>query len=672
MPEPTLSFATPAEALAERTDAELLAALNWTGRAAGPLRKAATEGDVAKFTRDLGRRRCLVQTGPSGERIGHSLAGKPALWAVPAFEESARTNELAGIWKSFELPIKRPKGKRAAESYRRAKQNGAEPRNGKASSNWFARESQLAEWLHGVTAAVPLRPIELLILAEMLPAAGRELSPPLRWTLWRTVLTAGLEFAANLDEPPGSPVTDEQRLVIAGVLPVALGVLFAGIKGAGTLRKQGAGYLEQQLGEATDTDGTPSAVLVERLPLWLAAFTAARHWSALSSARFWKPETEERFADFVQAAMSMCRADGKLALSNGATPLPSPGNEANGGVAFVLQSAAASAGFRRKSLPMRLLSDVATAKSQGGKKRGPKVPKPSKGKKRKSATKQSAYGRPVAQSDWAKLACLRSGWDVDSDLLVVAHDGELPHLDLSAAGVPILDGAWGIDIAADGHPVELPGEWESVCWFSDRDVDYLEIQAKTKAGILIDRQIALSRKENYACLVDSVHGAGNVSLEYASRIPLAGDTEPSTDADTREILLSKTGAKVRCFPLSLPCDRVDSAAGEFAVEDESALRLTQRSAGGLVAPIVFDWSKKRRRKPADWRTLTVAEDGRRVGPDAAGGYSLRIGELYLVLYRGLKPTVLGRTLLGLHTRHETVIGNFTKAGEVEAVMLVEG
>lgn len=662
MTDATLSFRNPSEQPIDLLDDELIKAIDWTNRASKQTRKAAVAGDVGRFTRALGRRRGLMRSGDTKKPATATWGVKPSLWLLPVFDESARTSALAELWRSFDDKMKRPKGKRAAESYRKAIENDAGRLNGDVTSmNWFEREAELAEWIEAVTPAAPLRPIELLVLAEILHVAGRELSPPLRWWLWRAVFTNSLPLAAQLEEPPGSSVSDEQRLVIAGLLPIVLGTLFEGINGASKLRKQGAASLAEAMLAQTDTDGTPSAESIDKLPTWLATFAVAKQWGGISKRRLWKQETEERYAAFVKSALSLFRGDGRLALSNGS----------NLEAAEALSAAAGSAGFRKKSLPMRLLSDVRAATRRSSKKRGPKVPKRSKKSQRKQATKQSAYGRPVAQSDWAKLACLRSNWNADADLLVVAHDGPLPHLDLSATGVPIIDGAWEIELTADNREVELLGEWESVCWFSDRDVDYLELQSKTDSGILVDRQIALSRKQNYACLIDCVHGAGDMPIEYTARLPLVTDVSTETNTETREITLRQFKSQARCYPLSLPCDRVDSANGEFTALPTHSLQLRQRSVGGLVAPIVIDWSKSRRKKPVDWRQLTVAESGSQVSADTAGGYSLRIGGLHLVVYRSLRPTVEGRSLLGLHTRHETVIGNFTRKGKVDPVMLVE-
>jgi hypothetical protein len=59
---------------------------------------------------------------------------------------------------------------------------------------------------------------------------------------------------------------------------------------------------------------------------------------------------------------------------------------------------------------------------------------------------------------------------------VIAFDGATPRIDVTAFGVPLLHGAWGLDASVDGEPLRQRGDWECVCWFSDADTDYLELR----------------------------------------------------------------------------------------------------------------------------------------------------------------------------------------------------
>ena len=86
---------------------------------------------------------------------------------------------------------------------------------------------------------------------------------------------------------------------------------------------------------------------------------------------------------------------------------------------------------------------------------------------------------------------------------------------------------------------------------------------------------------------------------------------------------------------------------------------------------MIDWSPNRGRSPAQWRQLTVAEDGAILAQDQAVGYRLRIGKHQWLYYRSLEIGETGRTLLGHHTLHETVIAEFTTDGDVQPLVMVE-
>jgi len=50
---------------------------------------------------------------------------------------------------------------------------------------------------------------------------------------------------------------------------------------------------------------------------------------------------------------------------------------------------------------------------------------------------------------------------------------------------------------------------------------------------------------------------------------------------------------------------------------------------------------------------------------------MRLGNHHLLLYRSLEEPGTGRSVLGHHTRHETVYGIFGSKGEVDPLLLVE-
>ena len=86
--------------------------------------------------------------------------------------------------------------------------------------------------------------------------------------------------------------------------------------------------------------------------------------------------------------------------------------------------------------------------------------------------------------------------------------------------------------------------------------------------------------------------------------------------------------------------------------------------------MIFDWSKSRRNVDVEWRQLTVTHAGE-VDRTGAFAYRCLAGRQHLVLYRALEPTDQYRTVLGYQPENETVIANFTRKGEFDAILLVE-
>jgi hypothetical protein len=124
------------------------------------------------------------------------------------------------------------------------------------------------------------------------------------------------------------------------------------------------------------------------------------------------------------------------------------------------------------------------------------------------------------------------------------------------------------------------------------------------------------------------------------------------------------------FPIGLPFERVQGCAGRLA-DSQDHIELLQSGIGGLYAPVVLDWNSARRRRPAMWRSLTVAQNGSAVPPAEAAGFRLQVGKEQWLVYRSLSRILEPRTVLGQHTMYETLIGRFSTTGAVEPIVLVE-
>jgi hypothetical protein len=280
----------------------------------------------------------------------------------------------------------------------------------------------------------------------------------------------------------------------------------------------------------------------------------------------------------------------------------------------------------------------------------------------------------IQQSDWARTACLRNHAGRDADVLTLTHHANLPHLDLSILGQGMIQGPWELEVSFDQQPVETDFRWTCVCWHTDSDGDYLELQHTIDENRRIERQVFLSRTDHFLVLADCISGASGQAIDYVSRLPLVKHAEVARNENTRENVVGLPDTRMRSFPLALPDQIVNSTSGSWGVLEGGvapALELRQTGKGGLYAPVVLEWTPARLSSPADWKTLTVTEDGPKVGPERAAGHRLRIGNQQILIYRSLTPKGELRTVLGHHTGHETVIARFNKNGDVKPLLIVE-
>lgn len=614
---PLLPNRSPTE-LRSLSDAELLSALPWERSAPVGLRAAASAGDAVQFGR------AWIET---RQQRAASKARSVQLWSA--------------LWsrKAYAVEIPAPLGEllHELENTLNRKQPPKQPVIGIRNHRRAAIEG-LVRWLGAEGAARTLTPFEVLIALELLRGSSEELLPEQVWPLWRSLF---LSLCDSHVAPEAA--AHDQRLVLRGEIPWEAGVLLDGLRGASEWRRLGRKFLVTQLQDHTDTDGTPHAELLSRLPLWLAPLIRATEWSRQFGVPLWNESQAKLLAATVQSAVPLCRPDGRLAMSNGLSLEPWP----------VLRAAAQLLGTQARSPQAVMLNSL---QGSNGKAQRP--------------SKRKTDSWPSSQSDWAHLASLRSDWSPSADSLVVGYQERMPRLDLAVLGQPLLHGLWDVSITLDGQPLALPQPWWAVCWNADEDGDYLELQLKIGKARLW-RQLWLSRKDHCLLLAECLTGVNAQRIEYTSGLPLVAGPAPEFARTTREAVV-KVGRKViRAFPLALPRDRILSTTGEFRAEDGQLVLKQIGGGSGLYAPLFLDWHPQRSRAEAVWRTLTVTESGQVVRPDVAAGFRLKLGPQHLLIYRGLRKTPHSRAVLGHHTRNETVVARVGTDGNTTPLLLVE-
>ncbi|MFM9961072.1 MAG: hypothetical protein ACKV2Q_07585 [Planctomycetaceae bacterium] len=629
--------------LAGIAETELLGMLNWMESAPADLRQLAQMGPFDKFWRAWSKR---IAARADRRLMRKRAATRGGLWPWG----SSREHPAKTVWSLIET-----------ENWPRL-------------SRWAKQQLSVTDaWQSEQTE------LELLALAEWL-WSGPRVDAATVWPVWRLVLTRALELAAYLAKPLTCEMTPDRRLMITGELPWLLGQLFADIDGATEFKQLGQQSLRNELIELTDGDGTPSAILLPVLPRWLSSLTRSVEAGTIVGEPLLEGEARFRFEDVVTKAVVLLDRDGRMIGAEAmGTAASSRARESSarsltasattvGPVVTMLMHAAELAGLDEHSLAaesLRFRKHIASGRSPQA------FHSETFSETQEERLIVTDTDIPSTQSDWANWACLRSWWHTTANTALVRHDGPAVQLQLSLLGVPVVDGEWGLQVRLDGQPVQWTESWSCSCWSSDTDMDYIELQLELPGGPMLCRQVMLSRKDQFLVLADSVSKAGRRRIDLESTLPLSHSVRAKSDLATREVRLSSTDLKARCFPLALPDDRLHSTVGQFDAAP-GALRLAQASSSeSLYAPVVFDWSPERASLDAEWRTLTVTEEGRKLAAWEAAGYRLRLGKLHLVVYRSLQVSEDFRSVLGLYTDKESVIARFDDRGYVLPIVSVD-
>ena len=646
----TLSFASQITDLPGLTNAEFLQAIEWDRNAATELKETAAKGAVAAFSKAWHANRRVI----AGTVKTNGGFGERAMWSRQAYPEETGLVRIIG--QAAGLPAKK-----IGTTARR-------PVN-KPTMTWQQSVQPVASELINAVSSAEIRPLALLAALELLDHSGHRLSGEQFFTLWRHTLSELMMWPTAIQSDPTIPA--DVMTVEHGEIPFVGGLVFRDIACSTNLVKAGRKFMSRELVDKTDTDGTPHADVVSRLSLWLAPFIRATLANDRYGATLWSDDQRQLLANVVDRAILLCRPDGRAALANGQS-LDS----------LAVLTAAAD------------LFNLGLVRSAGAYLQAVQravAGKPPKRNRGEIAT------MPSSQSDWARFAVLRSDWSVDADSVAITHHQPLPQLDVTALGRSFIHGDWTLKLKLGDAVVELAEEWSCVCWQSDPDADFIELQMAGPGKLSVERLVMLSRKDRFLFVADSISGipslnsrsraraasselggAGNKSvggtrqrIEYESRLSLCEGMVGSCAGPTREGKISGPRLKARVFPLGLPQDRVISTPHEFSMEGKDLVLKHVATGEGLFAPLLFVWHPERTRVEATWRNLTVTEDGRVVGPDVGVGYRLKLGDFQLMISRNLKKSGYARACLGHHTFNEFVVGKLDTNGDLEAILTVE-
>jgi len=282
---------------------------------------------------------------------------------------------------------------------------------------------------------------------------------------------------------------------------------------------------------------------------------------------------------------------------------------------------------------------------------------------------------PGYYDESARVALLRRGRRRPHDQMLVEFAGSDVLTELTAAGRVLWCSLWNWHATIDGQPLSAAGPWRELCWHTDSEVDYLEIELPLAAGWKLQRQFVLSRKDKFVYLADALLGsreAPAAEIRYAATLALARGVRLAAAGETREAWLTAGRRRsATLVPLALPEWRAERCHSDLAAGADGTLVLMQAAQGrALYAPLWIDLDPQRARQPLTWRRLTVAENLQVLQRDAAVGYRVQIGRGHWLTYRTLAPRG-NRTVLGQNYSADFVCCRLLKDGTTDGIIEIQ-
>ncbi len=286
--------------------------------------------------------------------------------------------------------------------------------------------------------------------------------------------------------------------------------------------------------------------------------------------------------------------------------------------------------------------------------------------KRKAS--ESRYELPSTgeHSEWGEAAVLRSTWSPRSTYLGVTFNSSRLVTELGNAENVIWSGDDVPEIRVNHEALRVVSEWEELCWCSDEDVDYIELELRFSGNFRLQRQMLLAREDRFVFSADALIGTRDGKIDYCRNLPLHNGVELKFADETTEIGIKSRRNHGWMMPLALSEWQADRSAGQF-----DGFSLRQQALGqALYAPLFVDLCPKRWRKARTWRQLTVGCHLELVARDQAVAYRVQVGREQWLIYRSLTP-VANRTFMGQNVNCEFFVGRFYRDGELDELIEIE-
>jgi hypothetical protein len=499
--------------------------------------------------------------------------------------------------------------------------------------------AQLPSWLESSEAADPSESFALECLAwcHASPTLAIE-SDPDEWV----GLIGRLRDVAT--EAVGIAVQEQplEHQLLCGELAHALAYLYPELAAAKKLAKAAERSLSYGLGELLDGEGLPQCRYLGVFRQLLASWTRCNILCAESGNKCFDSESQLQYEWVVRQAICLARPDGTQVFSAGTKR------------------------DRHSELLVAAIGHAGDAADEAAAERA----LPGQHFRSKSRVEHSLPD-PSGYSSWGEVCIMRPKWSRKSPLFCVTWGDRKVRSEMNASGELLWSDTWKTEVTYDGQRLQPSSDWDVVCWYSDADVDYLEVEADLGPSCRLQRQFVLAKLDQFLFTADAIlGGAESAKIEYRCELPLVEDVQFHTDDETREGILWKKKPLASIIPVALPEWRLSQADGTLVVADGVTRYSRSATARNLYAPLFFDLSQRRLCDSRTWRQLTVAERLEIQPAEVAVGYRVQVGRAQWLFYRSLAERA-NRTVLGQNLSSEFLAARFNRDGTVDELIEIE-
>ncbi len=491
-------------------------------------------------------------------------------------------------------------------------------------------EGAVCAWLSraAVTSADVSFAVECLVWTEALPELAQSLSA----SIWLQ-LTQRLVALAASDSTATEPLA---TLLLHAELPANLSYLLPELAASSALLDAARHTLDEWADQALDASGTLHGEHLARLMPTIASLARVRSLSKQGGRKIWNSDVQRQFESLVEYAWRLTRANGSpmFLATDGQTHRK-------------LLHAALRACKREKT------KHLSKAVEKGG--------------------DSSSFPPSSWQLEDARLAVLRCDWQRRSPQLAVNHSAAELVTELALGKTDYWNGRHTLEVRVDGELLAPQGVWEQVCWESDGDVDYLELELTLAGDVIVQRHLALARQDQCLVLADAVLGSKPGKIEYSSTLPLAASITFKPEPETREgQLIAENGLAIRVAPLALNEWRNGPGVRGSLETRNGQLHLTQSGEGqNMLVPLFVDLQPRRLKREITWRQLTVGRERKPVAHGEAVGYRIQVGDEQWLFYRAMGNAAT-RTVLGKNLYNQLLFGRFhAEDGRVTSLVEIE-